>query len=212
MPWRSASCSLASPSETVHSFGICGFTSRQPRVVETAVRSCAGNAFDGLGSTHGARVIDSTPPASTRSASPVSMVREAIIAASRLDPQSRLTVVAGTPTPRPPSRVAIRATLRLSSPAPLALPSTTSSTSAGSTSCRASSAVSAVAARSSGRTPARAPLKRPNGVRTPSYRKAVVMPVHLLGVRNANVCALNEHIESTPPRPVGSTVRAILGR
>ena len=73
---RSASCSLASPSETVHSAGIRSLTSRQPSVVETAVTLPAGNARDGFGSTHGARVIDSTPPASTTSASPDSIVRE----------------------------------------------------------------------------------------------------------------------------------------
>ena len=36
--------------------------------------------------------------------------------------------------------------------------------------------------------------------------------VHLLSVRNANVCALNEHDESTPRPPPGSTATAILGR
>ena len=50
-----------------------------------------------------------------------------MIAASRLEPQSRLTVVPGTLDGRPASRVAIRATLRFSSPAPFALPNTTSS-------------------------------------------------------------------------------------
>ena len=92
----SASCSLDSPSETVHSAGIRSLTSRQPSVVETAVTLPAGKARDGLGSTHGARVIDSTPPVSTTSASPDSMVREPMIAASSEEPQSRLTVVAGT--------------------------------------------------------------------------------------------------------------------
>ena len=123
---RSASASLASPSETVHSAGIRSLTSRQPSVVDTAVTLPAGKARDGLGSTHGARVIDSTPPATTTSASPDSTVREAIIAASRLEPHSRLTVVAGTEVGSPASSTAIRPTLRLSSPAPLALPHTTS--------------------------------------------------------------------------------------
>ena len=40
----SLSCSLASPSETVHSAGICSLTSRQPSVVETAVTLPAGKA------------------------------------------------------------------------------------------------------------------------------------------------------------------------
>ena len=53
------------------------------------------------------------------------------MAASRLDPQSRLTVEPGTVVGSPASSPAIRATLRLSSPAPLALPRTISSTCAG---------------------------------------------------------------------------------
>ncbi|GAB3893996.1 hypothetical protein GCM10027612_44450 [Microbispora bryophytorum subsp. camponoti] len=152
--------------ETVHSFGMRGFTSRQPSVVETAVTSPAGKAREGLGSTHGARVIDSTPPMTTTSASPLSTVREPIIAASRLDPHSRFTVVAGTVTGSPASSPAIRPTLRLSSPAPLALPHTTSPISAGSSpGSLASTPRNAVAARSSGRTSASAPLNLPNGVR-----------------------------------------------
>src|ERR1043165_9737852 len=79
---RSASCSLASPSETVHSAGIRSLTNRQPSVVDTAVTLPAGNAFDGFGSTHGARVIDSTPPVSTTSVSPDSIALEPTIAAS----------------------------------------------------------------------------------------------------------------------------------
>ena len=62
---------------------------------------------------------------------------------------------------------------RLSSPAPLALPKITSSTAAPSSrGLRSSRAVITYEARSSGRTPARAPLNRPNGVRTASYRYA----------------------------------------
>ena len=49
-------------------------------------------------------------------------MRDPIIAASRLEPQSRLTVVAGSVTGSPDSSTAIRPTLRLSSPAPFALP------------------------------------------------------------------------------------------
>ncbi len=98
MPNSSRSCSLDSPSETVHSVGISRFTSRQPSVVDTAVTSRAGNARSGLGSTHGARVIDSTPPATTTLASPHSIARDADIAASRLEPHSRLTVLPGTVT------------------------------------------------------------------------------------------------------------------
>src|SRR5690606_13393247 len=104
-----------SPRETVHSAGMRGLTRRQPRVVETAVASPAGKPPAGFGSTHGARVIDSTPPTRTRSESPASIERDPIIAASRLEPQSRLTVVPGTEVGRPASRDAIRPTLRFSS-------------------------------------------------------------------------------------------------
>ena len=123
---------MASPSDTVHSAGMRSLTSRQPSVVDTAVTLPAGNARDGFGSTHGARVIDSTPPATTTSASPDSIAREPIIAASSEEPQSRFTVVAGTDTGSPASSTAIRPTLRLSSPAWLALPQTTSPIAAGS--------------------------------------------------------------------------------
>src|SRR4051794_36444138 len=150
-------------------------TSRHPKVVETAVTLPAGGARGGLASTHGARVIDSTPPATATSTSPVSIAREAIIAASRLDPHNRLTVVAGTPTGRPASSTAILPTLRLSSPAPLALPHTTSSTKERSSAGALSSTPdSAVAARSSGRISARAPPNRPNGVRAAAYRNDAV--------------------------------------
>ncbi len=92
---------MASPSETVHSSGMFALTSRQPSVVDTASTLPAGNARDGFGSTHGARVIDSTPPVSTISASPVSIIREPPIAASSDEPQSRLTVEPGTDTGKP---------------------------------------------------------------------------------------------------------------
>ena len=170
MPKRSCSCSFASPRLTVHSFGIAGLTSRQPSAVETAVTSPTGNDRSGLGSTHGARVIDSTPPVSTMSASPVSIARAPTISDSRLEPQSLLTVTAGTLTGTPARRAAIRPTLRLSSPAPLALPHTMSPIAAGSRSgVRASADVTTAAPRSSVRTPESPPLNRPNGVRTAAY-------------------------------------------
>ena len=92
--------------------------------------SPAGKGRSGFINTQGDRVMDSAPPAMTISASPVSMLREAIMVASRLEPQSRLTVVAGTLTGSPASRLAIRPRFRLSSPAPFALPKITSSTAA----------------------------------------------------------------------------------
>ena len=63
--------------------------------------------------THGARLIDSTPPTRTTDASPVSITRLPCIAASRLEPQSRLIVAAGTlvgrsfEQPRHPCDVAV---------------------------------------------------------------------------------------------------------
>ncbi len=88
------------------------------------------------------------------------------MAASRLEPHSRLTVLPGTAAGSPASSAAIRPMLRFSSPAPLALPHTTSSIAAGSSPgvCRSTPWIAA-AARSSGRTSARAPLNLPNGVR-----------------------------------------------
>ena len=88
------------------------------------------------------------------------------MAASRLEPHSRFTVVAGTLTGSPASSRAIRPTLRFSSPAPLAFPQTTSSIRSGSRSgVLPSKPDRAVAARSSGRTSASAPPSLPNGVR-----------------------------------------------
>ncbi len=75
----------------------------QPRVVDTRVSFPAGKPIAGLGSTHGARVMDSTPPAITTCASPVATKRDAIIAASRLEPHSLLTVKPGTLTGSPAS-------------------------------------------------------------------------------------------------------------
>ena len=131
---------------------------RQPSVVEWSSSWPLGYARSGFNSTHGALLIDSTPPATISEASPVSIARLAPIAASSPDPQSRLTVAPGTLVGRPESSTAMRATLRLSSPAPLASPKRTSSISAGSSSEeRSSSPLSAREARSSGRIPASAP-------------------------------------------------------
>ena len=74
-------------------------------------------ALSALPKTKGARDMLSTPPASIRLASPALMLRAASPMASMPEPHSRLTVVPGTLTGRPASRPAMRATLRLSSPA-----------------------------------------------------------------------------------------------
>src|SRR6185312_883571 len=87
----------------------------------------------------------------------VHRLRDAWMAASRLDPHRRLIVVPGMLVGSPASSTAMRATLRLSSPAPLALPNMTSSIRSGSTALRSTSALTTCAPRSSGRTPARPP-------------------------------------------------------
>ena len=134
-----------------------GLTNRQPSVVSCTVTSPRGKPSRGLAITSGARDIDSTPPATTRSASPAAMARAPSITACSPEPHSRFTVAPGTSTGSPASSAAMRATLRLSSPAWLAQPRITSSMAAGSTRVRATSAAMAVAARSSGRTSASAP-------------------------------------------------------
>ena len=67
--------------------------------------------------TNGARVIDSTPPAMANSVSPQRIARAASPMALRPEAQSRLTVTPGTRIGQPASSSAMRATLRLSSPA-----------------------------------------------------------------------------------------------
>ena len=118
----SAISSADSPSGIVHCGSIAGLTMRQPRVVEYSSVWPAGNGLSDLGSTYGARVIDSTPPATAMDASPTAMARAAWITASRPEAHSRLTVTPGTEVGSPASSAAMRPTLRFSSPAPLALP------------------------------------------------------------------------------------------
>src|SRR5207245_5297640 len=127
------------------------------------------NASGALPITNGARVIDSTPPAIAKSISPARIARPAAPTASRPDAQRRLRVWPGTDSGIPASNSAMRATLRLSSPAWLAQPKNTSSTSdQSSPGCFAINALIGVAARSSARTLASEPPKRPIGVRTAS--------------------------------------------
>ena len=76
-----------------------------------------GSASSGFCKMKGARLMPSTPPAMTTSASPQRTIREPCKIASPPEPQRRLTVTPGTETGKPASNSAIRATLRLSSPA-----------------------------------------------------------------------------------------------
>src|SRR5260370_21049972 len=127
----------------------------------------------------------STPPAITMSAAPVWISRAAAIAACIPDPHRRLTVWPGTSTGKPASSKAMRATLRLSSPAPLAHPRMTSSTSAGLTCARSQASLSTIAARSSGRTSFNCPPYLPIGVRAvatmTACRSSVITPSPLPG-------------------------------
>ena len=91
-------------------------------MVEYIVSWPRGNGFSGLSTTHGARLIASTPPAMQTCSSPTAIARLALNAASIPEPHSRLTVAPGTDVGRPASSTAMRATLRLSSPAWLASP------------------------------------------------------------------------------------------
>src|SRR5947209_3706683 len=98
-----------------------GFGNRQPRVVSQAVTlPMAPSRFFGI--AYGARVMLSTPPATKTSPSPTLMARAAALTAARPDEQRRLNVTPATDTGNPASSAAIRATLRLSSPAWFAQP------------------------------------------------------------------------------------------
>jgi hypothetical protein len=127
MPSSRATASAAPPRLTVHSDGNFGLIMRQPTCVCQSLAS-VGYGTSGFGSTNGARLMLSTPPATIRSASPDPTARAAWTIASPPDAQSRFTVTPGTVTGSPASRAAMRATLRLSSPAPLVSPRITSST------------------------------------------------------------------------------------
>ena len=140
-----------------YTFFICALTKRQPMVVSYTSED-REKASVALPITNGARVMDSTPPAIIMSASPVLMARAAVPTASRPEPHRRLTVPPGIEDGRPASSSAMRATLRLSSPAWLAQPMITSSTASQSRFWwRAISVLSGCAARSSARTSFRAP-------------------------------------------------------
>src|ERR1700704_5511336 len=146
-----------------------GIDEAQPMVV-SKISAERENASGALPITNGARVIDSTPPAIAKSISPARIARPAAPTASRPEAHRRLSVWPGTDSGMPASNSAIRATLRLSSPAWLAQPKNNSSTSdQSSVGCLAISALIGAAARSSARTLASEPPKRPIGVRTASH-------------------------------------------
>ena len=91
-------------------------------MVVSKIAALRAKAVSALPMTNGARDMLSTPPAIISSASPHLIERAARPTASIPEPHRRLTVVPGTSTGSPASRPAMRATLRLSSPAWLAQP------------------------------------------------------------------------------------------
>jgi len=116
--------------------------------------------------TKGARLMLSEPPAIINPDSPPRIARAAIATASSPEPHRRLSVTPPELSGSPASNAAIRARLRLSSPAWLAQPRMTSSSSPQSTlALRSMSALIGIAARSSARTELSAPPYRPIGVR-----------------------------------------------
>ncbi|CFO06129.1 Uncharacterised protein [Bordetella pertussis] len=115
-------------------------------------------ALSALPITNGARLMLSTPPASIRLVWPAAIARAAEPTASSPEPHRRLMVAPGTSIGSPASKAAMRATLRLSSPAWLAQPYSTSSSSSQRTpGLRAIRALIGTAARSSARTEDSAP-------------------------------------------------------
>ena len=118
MPSRRATSSAVSGIEKVALSRAArrGFVNRQPIEVSNASPGFA-QARSGFACTQGARVIDSTPPAIIASASPARIACAASATADIPEAHSRLTVRAGSVSGRPASSTAMRAMLRLSSPA-----------------------------------------------------------------------------------------------
>ncbi len=75
-----------------------------------------GNGPSAFGIASGARLIDSTPPATNRSPAPATTEWQAETTADKPDAHSRFNVTPGTESGRPASNAAIRATFLLSSP------------------------------------------------------------------------------------------------
>ena len=124
-PQRSATFSPVSPIDSSGNIAsIRGFGNRQPSVVSQAVVVPARERRAPAWPSPAARaIIDSTPPATKRSPSPADdRVARAETTAESPDAQSRFTVTPATDSGSPASSAAIRATLRLSSPAWFAAP------------------------------------------------------------------------------------------
>ena len=144
-------------ASTPYMFFIKGLTKRQPMVV-SKICGLRPNAASALGITNGARLMLSTPPAIIKPASPARMARAAVPKASMPEPHKRLMVAPGISRGKPANKLAMCATLRLSSPAWFTQPYSTSVTAAQSTwGLRAIRAFKGTAAKSSARTEDKAP-------------------------------------------------------
>lgn len=107
----------------------------------------------------------SMPPAITHSASPRRTSRAAEAIASAPDPQTRLTVMAGTDSGRPPLSVACRAGF-MPAPAWITLPNTTDETFSGARPLRRTVSPMTSAPRSGAAMAFRLPPNLPMAVRT----------------------------------------------
>src|SRR2546427_269442 len=146
----------------------------------------------------------STPPAMNTSPSPALIAWAALAAACSPEPHSRFTVCPGTSTGRPARSSAIRATLRLSSPAWLVQPRITSSIAPGSIRVRSTTALIGTAARSSARTCASAPPCFPTGVRSAAqmYASRSTIPLLTASSRLLPPSQCHPHGLHPGPRPV----------
>ena len=101
-PQRSATFSPVSPMlSSGKRSAMRGLGKRQPIVVSYTVRSPRANAFSSLPITSGARLIDSTPPATASSISPARIAWQAHTTAESPEAHSRLTVMPGISWGRP---------------------------------------------------------------------------------------------------------------
>src|SRR4051794_504582 len=130
----------------------------------------------------GTRLIDSTPPATTRSYWPAIRPAAAKCTDCCEEPHCRSMVTPVTDSGQPAVRTAVRAMSKVCSPTWPTQPQMTSSTSAASPPARSTSAFSTCADRFAGCPPDSPPLRLPTGVRTASTITASRMSCPLFGV------------------------------
>ena len=147
--------------------------SSAPYLARQPAEPLNGSVYGGLiAAAIGTMLMLCTPPATTRSAVPLSAAWAAKCTACCDDPHWRSTVTPGTASGRPAASHAVRAMSPACGPTVSTQPNTTSSTASGSIGVRASSAVITCAPRSAGCAAASPPPRRPTGVRTASTMNA----------------------------------------